>query len=80
MPDKRRRVHVEPYRHLLESERLAAGYLEPGRFSPAQWQGTTWSEDCTSDVSCYASRNHDDLCPVRSDPFRNDDSLRGVLL
>jgi hypothetical protein len=81
MADKRRRgVNAEPFRHIPETDRLEAGYMEPGRFAPAQWQGVSWSEDCTEDVSCYARRNHEDLCPVRSDPFRNDDSLRGVVL
>jgi hypothetical protein len=81
MRDKRRRgVNAEPFRHLPETARLEAGYLEPGRFTPESWQGTSWTEDCSNDVSCYATRGHDDLCPVRSDPFRNDDSLRGMLV
>ncbi len=69
---------AERFRWIPETERLEAGFLEPGRFTPAQHQDQD-HQDCTSDVSCYAKRNHDDDCPVRHDPFRNDDSLRGIL-
>jgi hypothetical protein len=71
MANTRRTLHAERFRHIPEPERLEAGYLEPGRFTPATWQRLSWSEDCVNDVSCYAT-NHDDLCPVRNDPFRSD--------
>lgn len=80
MASRDRVKYGERFRHLPETTRLESGYLEPGRFTPAPHQGWQRSEDCTAEISCFAKRNHDDECPVRTDPFRNDQSLRGMLI
>jgi hypothetical protein len=58
------------YRPCTEPERLEAGFLEPGE-GPAPWSARRHREHCAQDVSCY-STEHEDLCPVRDDPFRSD--------